>query len=366
MPRRTTATVHLDALAHNLRRVRALAPTARVWAVVKANAYGHGLGQAAGAFADADGLALLEWDAALALRGGGETRPLLMLEGAFDAAQVGLALAHDLSLVVHHEAQVDWIEHAPIAARDRATRPIDVWLKIDTGMSRLGVPPAQARSLHQRLRACAAVRSVGLMTHFADADRPGGAEPALARFHDATAGLPGDRSLANSAATIDLPSTHRDWIRPGVMLYGASPFDARSAASLGLRPAQTLSAALISTRSLARGDCVGYGATFVAPAPMRIGIVDCGYADGYPRHAPTGTPVAIEGVRSRIVGRVSMDMLAVDLDPVPGAGIGSEVELWGAQVPVDEVAKAAGTIGYELLCAVAPRVRRAWIDRAGG
>ena len=356
MPRRTLATVRLSALAHNLSRVRELAPDSRIWAVVKANAYGHGLNQAARAFAAADGLALLEWEGAVALREAGERRALLMLEGAFDPSQVELAMRHDLSLVVHTAAQIDWIERAHGEARS-----LRVYLKINTGMNRLGVAPADAAGLHAQLLACRQVAEVGLLSHFADADRPDGATAAIARFERAVEGLAGTRSLANSAAIIDWPSTHRDWVRPGVMLYGASPFDGRSAASLGLQAAQTLEASLISIQSLRAGDTVGYGSGFTAPGAMRIGIVDCGYADGYPRHAPTGTPVAVDGVRSGTVGRVSMDMLAVELSGVPGAAVGSRVELWGGQVSVDEVAQAAGTIGYELLCAVAPRVARTWV-----
>lgn len=361
MPRTTIATVRRSALAHNLQRVRELAPTAHIWAVVKANAYGHGLAQAARAFAAADGLALLEWDGALALRAAGERRPILLLEGAFDAAQVDLAIRHQLSLVVHQAAQVEWLERASTSG------PIPgALIKINTGMNRLGFRPTEIAAMHGRLVDSQRVTSVGLMTHFADADRADGASAAIRCFNRTVDGISTRKgiecSLANSAAIIDWPATHRDWVRPGVMLYGASPFDSRSATALGLRAAQSLSASLIAIQSLREGDTVGYGSSFTATRAMRIGIVDCGYADGYPRIAPSGTPVAIDGIRSSTIGRVSMDMLAVDLEPVPSAAIGSPVELWGEQVPVDEVAQAAGTIGYELLCAVAPRVQRAWVE----
>jgi alanine racemase len=223
-------------------------------------------------------------------------------------------------------------------------------------MNRLGVAPEQAGALQRTLAAMPCVGKVSLMTHFADADRPGGAQAAMERFERATADLPGSRSLANSAAIFDVPQAHRDWIRPGIALYGASPFADRGAAALGLRAAMTLRSELVAVQALQAGDAVGYGSTFVADGPMRIGIVACGYADGYPRHAPTGTPVEVAGIRTRTLGRVSMDLLAVDLAPVPEAAVGASVELWGERVPVDEVAASAGTVGYELLCAVAPRV----------
>jgi alanine racemase len=349
MTRPVCASVSLQALAHNLAVARQRAPGARVWAVVKAHAYGHGLPAAVRAFGAADGLALLEFDNARRLRALGWRGPILMLEGAFDAGDVAAAGELALSLVVHDATQLEWLR----AHRGPA---IDVWLKLNTGMNRLGVAPAEAATLHAALAGLTGVGTVSLMTHFAEADRPGGAATQLERFERATESLSGARSLANSAALIDLPDTHRQWVRPGIMLYGASPFAGRSAASLGLRPAMTLSSALIGVQSLQAGDTVGYGGTFTATAPMRIGVVACGYADGYPRHAPTGTPVAVAGVRTRTVGRVSMDLLAVDLDPVPEAAVGSRVELWGPDVPVDEVAAHAGTIGYELLCAVPPRV----------
>lgn len=355
MPRPVSASVSLCALAHNLATVRRRAPHSRIWAVVKAHAYGHGLPAAIRGFSGADGLALVEFDNARRLRALGWRGPILMLEGAFGPDDVATAGELGLSLAVHDASHVEWL-------RAHHGGVIDVWLKLNTGMNRLGVPPAQAAALQRTLGTLPSVGMVSLMTHFSDADRPGGTAAQLERFERATADLPGSRSLANSAAIVDLPDTHRHWVRPGIMLYGASPFADRSAASLDLRPAMTLRSALIGVQSLQEGDTVGYGSTFVAPGPMRVGIVACGYADGYPRHAPTGTPVAVAGVRTRTLGRVSMDMIAVDLGPVPEAGIGAPVELWGAQVPVDEVAASAGTIGYELLCAVAPRVPMHVVD----
>lgn len=352
MSRNTTATTSIGALAHNLALVRRHAPQSKVWAVVKADAYGHGLLAAKEGFAAADGLALLEYEGASRLREAGWIRPILMIEGAFTAADVEIAAQLSLSLVVHREQQLTWLE------RHRGA-PMAVMLKINTGLNRLGIAPAEAADFHARLQACPAVSSVGLMTHFANADMSHGADQALQLFDESTRGLAGERSLANSAALLTLPQSHHDWVRPGIVLYGATPFADRSADSFGLRPALDFTGSLIAVHDLIAGDSVGYGGQFTATAGMRIGIVNCGYADGYPRSAPTGTPIAVDGIRTRTVGRVSMDMIAVDLDPVPQAHLGSAVELWGETVSVDEVAVSAGTIGYELLCAISTRVRRA-------
>ncbi len=274
-----------------------------------------------------------------------------MLEGAFDQSDTALAGRLGLSLVVHDEAQIGWLSKAGGAS-------LDVYLKINTGMNRLGFPMDEVGRIHKLLKGLPTVRSVVLMTHFANADLPDGTSPAVALFDRAVAELPGAHSLANSAALFSTPAAHRNWVRPGIMLYGGSPFADRRARSLGLRAAMRLHSRLIGVQVLQAGDAVGYGATFIASRPMRIGIVAGGYADGYPRHAPTGTPIAVGGVRTRTVGRVSMDMLAVDLQGIDDAGVGTEVELWGDQIPIDEVATHAGTIAYELMCAVAPRVRR--------
>jgi alanine racemase len=361
MTRPTRIRIRVSALQHNLSQVGRLAPNSRIWAVVKANAYGHGLAAALQGFARADGLALVEFDHALALRRLGWTRPLLMLEGAFDAADVTLARSAGLSLVVHEPRQIDWLARSGDAGSDGASdhsadSRIDVFLKINTGMNRLGFPLGESAAAAARLAILPTVRSVTWMTHFADADGPPGVAVPLARFRHALPHAPVPCSLANSAAILDHPLTHADWVRPGIMLYGASPFAGRSASALGLQPAMHFESRLIGVQSLATGDAVGYGSSFVADRPMRIGVVACGYADGYPRHAGTGAPVAVAGVRTRTVGRVSMDMLTVDLTPVPDAGPGDPVELWGAQIPIDEVAAWAGTIGYELMCAIAPRV----------
>ena len=350
MTRPLVAQLDLDALAANVARARAYASGARLLAVVKANAYGHGLLRVLPALQAADGLALIELDAAVRLREQGEAREILLLEGFFEPSEVPVLAEQRLSSVVHAVDQVAILERARLA------RPLDVWLKVNTGMNRLGVAPAEVKSLAARLARTPNVASIGLAMHFARADEDDGLADAMARFDAACAGLPYPRSLANSAGVVRYAETGGDVVRPGIMLYGATPFADRTAASLGLAPVMTLRAKLIAVQTLAAGERVGYGGTFTARAPTRIGVVACGYADGYPRHARNGTPVLVEGVRCAMAGRVSMDMVTVDLAPVPHASVGSDVVLWGEGLPVDDVASAAGTVGYELLCAVAPRV----------
>lgn len=350
MHRPLYARIDPAAMAHNLGRVRELAPSARIWAVIKANGYGHGLNNALEGFARADGVALLEFDNAIRIREQFPERAILLLEGAFDETSTRLAVERELQLVVHNEAQLDWLEHCS------GPRRLRVWLKFNSGMNRLGFNQAGFRQAYERLVACPVVERIGLMTHFANADQPDGTLTAVTRFEQACSQLPGQRSLANSAACIQVPATHANWVRPGVMLYGATPIAAQSCASLGLKPAMHLESALLSIQTLLPGDMVGYGSAFSAGRPMRIGVVACGYADGYPRSATTGTPVWVAGRRTRIVGRVSMDMLTVDLEPVPEAAVGAPVQLWGNHIPIDDVAASAGTIGYELMCRVSRRV----------
>lgn len=356
MPRPIVATVDLDALRHNLAVSRRHAGSARVWAVVKANAYGHGLLQAMRAFDKADGLALIEPDAAIALREAGWRKPLLMLEGFFDAEDLVSCIQHDIAFAVHSDEQIDMV--AAVAAKLPGSQ-CDVWLKMNSGMNRLGFRPEQYAQAYARLRAIPAVRDIGMMTHFANADDPHNAHLPLAeqvqRFVQATDGLDGARCIANSAAQMQHPDLVFDWVRAGIMLYGATP-GGPTAQDFGLRAAMTLSSQVIAVQDIRPGESVGYASRFVADKPMRIGVVACGYADGYPRHAPNGTPVIVHGVRTGTVGRVSMDMMAVDLTHIPDARAGSHVELWGEQLPIDEVADAAGTIGYELMCAVTARV----------
>jgi alanine racemase len=354
MPRPIRARFDAGALARNLGVVRARAPRAKVWAVVKANAYGHGLLRAAAALSTADGFALLDLAEAARLREAGYLHPILLLEGYFEARDLEVVEALHLTPAIHHPAQIEMLERASLK------RPIDVYLKCNSGMNRLGFTGAAVGEAWRRLGALRQVKSVTLMTHFADADGPLGVVAQVARFESDCAGLGGPRSLANSAATLRYPETHADWVRPGIALYGASPFPEVSAAELGLAPVMTLTSELIAIQSLAPGEGVGYGYVYRAGQPMRIGVVACGYADGYPRHAPAGhaagAPVLVDGVPTRTVGRVAMDMLYVDLTPVPGAHVGSPVVLWGEGLPADAVAAACGTVSYELFCALAARV----------
>jgi alanine racemase len=359
MPRPIIATIDIAAMRSNLVLARAHAKRAGVWAVVKANAYGHGLENALRGFAEADGMALVEPEAAVRLRELGWQKPILLLEGCFDAADMETVGVHGLDIVVHCNEQLAMLEQARKPAR------IDVYLKVNTGMNRLGFRPAQVSAVYARLRALPAVRGITLVTHFANADDTRNPALPLAeqvrRMRQAAAGLDVPLSMSNSAADLLHEELAESWVRPGIMLYGATP-GVKTAAEFGLRPAMTLSSRLIAIQDIATGEAVGYGSRFVAERPTRIGVVACGYADGYPRHAPNGAPVLVDGVRCALAGRVSMDMLMVDLSGVPGARVGSEVILWGAGLPIDEVAQAAGTIGYELMCAVAPRVAMAVRD----
>ncbi len=350
MPRPIRATFDLAAFAHNLAVARARAGAARIWAVAKANAYGHGLLRARRALDAADGFALLDLDAAVRLRDAGVRKPILLLEGFFAPADLAPIARHALSVVIHSNEQMAMLESV------RPMPPVAAYLKINTGMNRLGIPVDRIGASLARLAASGSVAGITLMTHFADADGPEGVAAQLARFASATRGLALPRSVANSAALLRHPETIADWVRPGIMLYGCSPFADEPAQALGLAPVMTLTSELIAVRHLAPGERVGYGGTFTADRPMRIGVVACGYADGYPRHAPTGTPILVAGRRTRTVGRVSMDMLAVDLEGISEAGLGTPVTLWGDGLSCDEVAAAAATVSYELLCALAARV----------
>jgi alanine racemase len=298
----------------------------------------------------ADGLALVELDAAIALRAAHYARRILLLEGFFAPGELPEFSARRLATVVHHEEQVRMLESARLA------RPLEVFVKVNTGMNRLGVAPAAVAALVERLSHCESVAVLRLMMHFARADEDDGVAEPLRVFAEACKGLPYPRSVANSAGVIRYAEVGGDIVRPGIMLYGATPFAYDSAETLGLVPVMTLRSELIAVQELAAGDAVGYGASYVAPGPVRIGVVACGYADGYPRHAPNGTPVLVCGRKVPVAGRVSMDMITVDLTEVPEARVGSPVVLWGEGLPVDDVAGAASTVGYELLCAVAPRV----------
>src|SRR5687768_15414098 len=352
MPRPIRATISAAALAHNLMLAKARAGRAKVWAVLKANAYGHGLERAARALAAADGFAVLDFQEAARLRVAGVAKPILMLEGFFKPIDLALLPRYALTPVIHNAEQVEMLRHSALE------REIDVYLKVNSGMNRLGFTVEGLRPAYNALRMHRQVRSVTLMTHFADADGAGGIEAQLGWFEEMIQPFEsGPRSMANSAALIRFPEeTRGDWVRPGIMLYGCSPFSDRTAESLKLKPVMTLTSELIATQHLQPGERVGYGFSYEAVGELTIGVIACGYADGYPRHAPTGTPVLVNGRRARIVGRVSMDMISIDISDIPEATIGTPVTLWGEGLSADEVAGAAGTLSYELLCKVTARV----------
>lgn len=379
MPRPIAVHVSIPAMQHNLAKIRtALAHQAsplqrvspKVWAIIKANAYGHGIEAAVQGFAQADGLAMLDLNEAVRCRELGWHKPLMLLEGYFSAADLLIIEQHQMTTVVHCVEQLDLLE----SMVSQLTHPLNVMAKINTGMNRLGFAPDQFELAFTRLKLLqdqGYLAHVGKMTHFARADDdPSITYQQLQCFNQYTSHLAGMISVCNSAGTLTaslqqhLPSQFEQWVRPGICLYGASPFVAVSAAELGLQPAQTLTAEIISVRDLGAHQGVGYGHSFISEQPMRLGVVACGYADGYPRHAPSGTPIWVDGQPTRLVGRVSMDMLMVDLTGLPDAVVGSQVVLWGQGGPsVDEVALAAGTIGYELVCAVAPRVPRIVLEK---
>ncbi|HYW57012.1 MAG TPA: alanine racemase [Polaromonas sp.] len=359
MPRPILATIHTAALRHNLARCRSAAPDARVWAIVKANAYGHGIERAFDGLRAADGFALLDFSEAQRLRALDWRGPILLLEGCFELRDLELCSRLGLWHTVHCDEQIDML------AAHKTQLPHRVFLKMNSGMNRLGFTPERYRAAWTRLNALPQVEEISLMTHFSDADGPKGIAHQMQKFEAVTHDLPGERTISNSAATLrhspDI-GEKSDWVRPGIAVYGSAPdYPEKSAADWGLLPAMTLSSEIIAVQHLVAGDAVGYGSSFTADGPMRIGVVACGYADGYPRHCTTGTPILVGGVRTRMVARVSMDMLTVDLTPVPDAGMGSEVTLWGrassgAILSIDEIAHAAGTVGYELMCALAARV----------
>jgi alanine racemase len=351
MPRPLLATIHTAALANNLAVARHHAPRSKIWAVVKANAYGHGLARVFPGLRATDGFGLLDLEEAVKLRELGWAGPILLLEGFFRSTDIDVIDRYSLTTAVHSDEQLRMLEMA------RLSKPVNIQLKMNSGMNRLGYAAGKFRMAWERARACQSIGQITLMTHFSDADTERGIVFQLEAFERGAKGIAGARSLANSAATLWHPASHHDWVRPGIILYGASPSGITSDIDgTGLKPAMTLMSELIAVQTLAKGDTVGYGSDFTASMPMRIGVVACGYADGYPRCAPEGTPIIVDGVRTRVVGRVSMDMMTVDLTHCPAANVGSRVELWGVNLPIDDVACACGTVGYELMCAVAQRV----------
>lgn len=344
------ATINLEAMRHNLRVVAACAPHSKIMAVIKANAYGHGLLNVAQALKEADGFAVLNIEDAIKLREAGHQQTVLLLEGAFAADELHPAARFNISLVVHNTRQLQMLEESVFPGQ------ISVFAKMNTGMNRLGFEPAEFGAAVERLAANSNVADITLMTHFATADEQLGVEKPYNLFSEATQALIYPKSLANSAAILRYPHTHADWVRPGIMLYGATPIAGTSAATFQLRPAMTLTSEVIAIQTIRPGESIGYGHKFTATRETRAAIVACGYADGYPRHAPNATPVWVAGKLTHTIGRISMDMLFADITELPQAQVGSPVELWGEHNPVDNVAEAAGTVGYELLCALAPRV----------
>lgn len=351
---RVTATIDLAAIRHNLGEVRRHAPRSKVMAAIKADAYGHGAVAVARALeGGVDSFAVACLEEALVLREAHLHAPVALLEGVLSAEEARLSLRHQLQVVVHDHWQLGILEALPRGAR------VALWVKLDSGMHRLGFPLADVPALWTRIREREDWDFCGWITHLACADEPqSAATPAqIAAFEAALRELPGPRSIANSAGLLAWPSARTDWVRPGLMLYGASPLPDTTAAALGLKPAMTLESRLIAVRHYAAGDAIGYGAAYRCPEPMPVGVVAVGYADGYHRAMPTGTPVLIDGRRVPLIGRVSMDMITVDLRPAPDARVGDPVRLWGPGLPVEEIAARAGTIAYELLCGLTQRVR---------
>ena len=353
MSRATVATIHLGALRRNLARVRERAGTARVMAVVKADAYGHGLERVARALADADAFGVASLGDGLRLRAAGINKRIVVLSGPDEAGDLAEFRRLQLDAVIHHDSQLAWLEV------DRDARSLRVWLKLDTGMHRLGFAPAHARDVHACLRALANVDAdIVLMTHFAASDEFDNALTAdqIAAFEAATRDCAGARSLANSAAVLGWQDARGEWVRAGGLLYGLSVIDGKSGADLGFEPAMTLSTKLIAVNRIAKGERIGYAASYQCPEDMDIGVAAIGYGDGYPRSAPSGTPVLVNARRADIVGRVSMDLITIDLRNVAGAKAGDRVVLWGKDLPTEQIAASAGTISYDLTCGMTRRV----------
>lgn len=364
MTRAARASVDLGALRANLRTARDAAGPSRVMAVIKSDGYGHGLTAVAHALADeADAFAVTDLAEATALREAGIRQRIVLLQGPFGSEEIHDAAARNLELVIHTQWQVEAL------ARAELSHPVTAWIKVDTGMHRLGFPPAAVPDVWRRLTEAASVRpDIGFMTHLACADdRDDPMTPRQLRaFEDACAGLPGPRSAANSAGLLGWPESRYEWVRPGIMLYGASPFIDERPDDPELAPAMALEGQVVAVRRLSAGDPIGYGATWACPEDMPIGVVSVGYGDGYPRHAPTGTPVEVAGHRTQLLGRVSMDMIAVDLRGLEDAvGEGQPACLWGGAVRAEEVAAASGTIPYELFCRTPPRPQRIYSGADG-
>lgn len=358
MTRPTKAIIRLNALRHNYNQARLAAASSQVMAVIKADAYGHGIVPIAKALENADGFAVACLEEALTLREAGIKQKILLLEGVFSAAEIPLVRSAKLDLVVHTAEQVDLITKTVLADDNR------LWLKLDTGMHRIGFTVNEFARHYQTLSEKIGNKSIVLMTHFANADKLDDASTAkqINLFKSTTKNIVAARSLCNSAAILSRPEAHADWIRPGIMLYGSSPFINETGERRNLLAVMQLESQIIAVRQFKKGDSVGYGGLFTCPEDMRVGIVAIGYGDGYPRHMQTGMPVIVDGRRTQLVGRVSMDMIAVDLRPIKNPRIGLKVELWGDHLSVDEVAQGINTISYELLCQISARVPREYVE----
>lgn len=352
------ARIDLAALRHNFERVKLAAPNSQVMAVVKANGYGHGMVQVARALEGVEGFAVARLHEALALRQTGLRNTISVLEGVQSAEELEQCAEHGLQPVLHHATQIELLRQTPLK------RPLEVWLKVDSGMHRMGVAPQTVQRHWQTLNGLATVSTVRLMTHLASADDRRSEQTAaqLQTFQQATAGMQAERSIANSAGVLGWPDSHSDWVRPGITLYGVSPFLGGWGEDHELKPVMTLTSRLIAINHFQQGDAIGYGASWSCPEDMPIGVIACGYGDGYPRHVVPGSMVLVNGRRVPLVARVSMDSICVDLRQQPDAEIGDPVILWGEGLPVEEVAEAAGTIPYELLCSVTRRVDFHYID----
>jgi len=349
------ALINPDALRHNFARVRSYAPHSRIMAIVKADGYGHGLEWTARTLAEADAFGVASIEDGIRLRATGIQMPVVLLEGFFHPDELPALVEYRLDTVVHHESQLWDLEHVR-----KLDQPIDVWVKVDTGMHRIGFSPDILPEVTRRLKICMAAGRLRVLSHFPTADNHFDAQTPhqIRLFEDLTQNLNAERSLANSAGIVHWPSSHLEWVRPGIMLYGSSPMIGKSASELDLKPVMTLTSELIAVNARRKGEAIGYGGDYICPEDMPVGVIAIGYGDGYPRHAPAGTPVLLQGVRLPLVGRVSMDMITVDLRDLPDAKVGDRVTLWGEGLPIEEIAQLSGTISYELLCCVTARVPR--------
>jgi len=364
MSRAAEVIIHLSAIKNNLNIAKQTAPNTSTYAIIKADGYGHGILSTAYALRSADGYGVASIDEAIQIRAANIQKPILLLEGIFEKSELGEVLQHNFEIVMHHNWQIDALQGLATNLSNNGSahklKKFNIWLKLDTGMNRLGFSPKDIYSVWNSVKNSPVVNTIRLMTHLANADNSADncTEDQLIRFESATQNINTLKSIANSAGILAWPQTHADIIRPGIMLYGASPIVKTSASDYMLTPAMTLRTKLISVKELKKGSPVGYGGDWVAPNDTKLGVAAIGYGDGYPRHAPSGTPVLVGGKRTKIVGRVSMDMVCVDLGPIADAKIGDDVVLWGEGLPVEEVAQHAGTIPYELFCGITKRVRR--------